>query len=244
VFHLFPSDDKAVFAHNEDGSPIYQDQMYLVRLEVVGKPAFTAFCYPGFLPGNAFGFNSEGVCLSANNVRPKGIVNGLGRHFIARSLFEARSVEEAVQLATISDRASGFNYTIGSFKERRIVNVEVSPDKHHVFEINGCFFHANHYVKLSEIDQLVTPSSQARQQRGEVLLAQGAAQDKTGVLNVLRDYEVKNYPILRDGDQPDGSMTLATALFDLDSETLTIYPGAVGRMSHGFEPLIEISMVK
>jgi hypothetical protein len=30
------------------------------------KPAFTAFCYPGFLPGNAFGFNDAGICISAS----------------------------------------------------------------------------------------------------------------------------------------------------------------------------------
>jgi predicted choloylglycine hydrolase len=234
--------DNAMFAHNEDGSPIYQDRMYLVRLEIMGKPAFTALCYPGFLPGNAFGFNSEGVCFSANNVLAKRIATGLGRHFIARSLFEARSLEEAIQLATVSGRASGFNYTIGSFKERRIVNVEVSPNRHNVFEIKGFHFHANHYIKLSDVDQLITPSSQARQHRAEALLAEGVARDRTGVLKVLRDRQVKNYPILRDGKPPDGSMTFVTAMFDLDSKKLTIYPGGVGRMNHGFEPLIEISM--
>jgi predicted choloylglycine hydrolase len=236
--------DNAVFAHNEDGSAIYRDQMYLVRLEVTGKPAFTALCYPGFLPGNAFGFNSQGICFSANNVLAKRIATGLGRHFIARSLFEARSLDEAIQIATTPRRASGFNYTIGSFKERRIVNLEVSPNKHHVFEIDGCFFHANHYIKLSQVDQTITPSSRARQHRGELLLAQGQAQDQLGVLNVLRDCQVKDYPILRDGKPPDSSMTFVTALFDLDSKTLTIYPGTAGRMSHRFEPLIKISMAK
>ncbi len=236
--------DKAVFAHNEDGSPIYDQQMYLVRLEVVGKPPFAALCYPGFLPGNAFGFNSEGICFSVNNILAKRIVTGLGRHFIARSLFEARSLEEAIRLATISGRASGFNYTIGSSKERRIINVEVSPSRHNIFEIKGPFFHANHYIKLSHVDQLVTPSSRARQRRGEALLAQGAAQDDSGVLKVVRDHKVKNYPILRDGKAPDGSMTFVTALFHLDSKTITIYPGTAGRMNRKFERLIEISMAE
>jgi hypothetical protein len=236
--------DKAIFAHNEDGSPIYRDQMYLVRIEIVEKPTLTAFCYPGFLPGNAFGFNGEGICVCGNNVLAKGIVTGLGRHFIARSLFEAGSLEEAIELATISGRASGFNYTIGSLKERRIVNVEISPNKHHVHEIKGCFFHANHYIKLSEVEQLVTPSSQTRQNRGEALLAEGLVHDQSGVLKMLRDYKVKDYPILRDGKPPDSSMTLVTALFDLDSKTLTIYPGGVGRKNKTLDPLIEISMAE
>jgi len=234
--------DDALFAHNEDGSQIYHNQMYLVRLEVLRKPTLTALCYPGFLPGNAFGFNSEGVCFSANSILPKTIGIGLGRYFVARSLFEAKSLEEAIRLATISGRASGFNYTIGCLKERRIIDVEVSPSSYNLLEIKGCFFHANHYIKLSEVEQLITPSSQARQHRGEILLAKGVAQNKTGVLNILRDREVQDYPILRDGKPPDGSMTLVTALFDLYSKTLTIYPGGVERTNQKLEPLIEISM--
>jgi len=234
----------AVFAHNEDGSSIYHNQMYLVRLEIKGKPALTAFCYPGFLPGNAFGFNSEGICFSANSVLPKGVVTGVGRHFIARSLFESTSLEQAIRLATTVGRASGFNYAIGSLKEHRIVDLEVSPRSHHLVEIKGSFFHANHYIRLTKVDQLITPSSRFRQQRGEMLLAKGLAKNKTGVLKVLRDHKVKDYPILRDGRHPDGGMTLVTALFDLDSKTLTIYPGGKRRPKQRFKPLIEIPMTQ
>jgi predicted choloylglycine hydrolase len=234
--------DRAIFAHNEDGATIYDGQMNLVRLEINGKPTFTAICYPGFLPGNACGFNHEGICFSVNSVRPKRIIIGLGRHFIARSLFEAKSLEEAVELATIPGRASGFNYTIGSIKERRIVNVEVSPADHHVFEIKKSFFHANHYLMLRQVDQSIMPSSQARQNRGELLLAKGVAQDEIDLLNVLKDHEGVDYPILRDGKPPDTSVTLLTAVFDLDSKRLTIYPGGAERMKRRFEPIIEISM--
>ena len=232
----------AVFAHNEDGSPIYHGQMYLVRIEVQGNPPFVALCYPGFLPGNAFGFNSEGICFSANSLLPKGTVTGSGRHFIARSLFEARSLEETIKLATIPGRASGFNYTIGSLKERRIINLEVSPNTHSVLEIKGSFFHANHYIRLAKVDQLITPSSKSRQLRGEMLLAKESAKDKAGVLKVLRDHKIRDYPILRNGRQPDGGVTLVTALFDLDSKRLTIYPGGIRRPKQRFKPLIEIPM--
>ncbi|KPK99421.1 MAG: hypothetical protein AMJ91_07895 [candidate division Zixibacteria bacterium SM23_73_3] len=234
--------DSAVFGHNEDGSPIYKDQMNLVRVEIVGKPAFTALCYPGFLPGNSCGFNEEGICFSVNSLQPNRLVTGVGRHFIARSLFEAKNLNEAIQRATIQGRASGFNYTFGCMRQRRIINVEVSPTRHHVFEIKGCFFHANHYIKLSGVDEVISPSSQARQCRGEVLLAKGVAQDKMGILDVLRDQKVRDYPIFRDGKPPDGGMTLITALFNLDSKRFTLYPGGVGKMNHSFNPLIELSM--
>lgn len=233
--------ETAIFGHNEDNLPIYQDQMYLLRTEIIGKPAFTALCYPGFLPGRALGFNSEGICFCSNSVRPAKVVTGLGRHFVARSLFEARSLQEALGLATVAGRASGFNYTIGCLKERRIVDLEVSPDEHHLTEIEGCYFHANHYVRLSGVDKSVSASSQSRQKRGETLVAEGVVRDKASLLEVLRDRETKDYPILRDGGTPDNGVTLVTGLFDLDSGKLTIYPGAT-RADEGFEPLIEISM--
>lgn len=233
--------ETVIFGHNEDNLPIYEDQMYLLRTEIAGKPNFTALCYPGFLPGRAFGFNSEGICFCANSVRPAKVITGLGRHFIARSLFEARSLQEAVKLATIPGRASGFNYTIGSLKEHRIVDLEVSPDDRHLTEIEGCCFHANHYIRLSGVDQSVSASSQSRQKRGEALVAEGVVRDKASLLELLRDRKTEDYPILRDGRPPDNGITLVTSLFDLDSGTLTIYPGA-RRSNEGLGPLIEISM--
>lgn len=234
--------DSAVFGHNEDGSPIYKDQMYLVRVEITGKPAFTALCYPGFLPGNSCGFNQKGICFSVNSLQPQKIISGVARHFIARSLFEAHNLDEAIQCVTTQGRASGFNYTIGSMKERRIIDVEVSSTDHHIFEIKGCFFHANHYIKLQKVDQLIAPSSQARQNRWDELLAEGVIQSKTGVLRILRDLQARDYPILRDGKPPDRNVTLITALFDLDSKRLTLYPGGLEKTKQSLEPLIEILM--
>jgi hypothetical protein len=232
--------DHAMFGHSEDNSAIYADQMYLVRIEIIGKPAFTALCYPGFLPGRAFGFNGDGICFCANSVGPKRVVMGLGRHFVTRSLFEAGSLDEAVRLAAVPGRASGLNLTIGSVKERRIVDLEISPEDHDVLEIEGSYFHANHYVRLVHADQSISPSSRSRQMRGEVLLQEGVVRDKESLLNLLRDQNVRDYPILRDGKPPDvRSITLCIGLFDLDSQTLTIYPGASG-IREGFDPLIEI----
>jgi hypothetical protein len=232
--------DHAMFGHSEDNSAMYADQMYLARIEITGKPAFTALCYPGYLPGRAFGFNGRGICFSANSVGPKEVVAGLGRHFITRSLFEADSLEEAIELATVSGRASGLNLTIGSIKELRIVDLEVSPDDHSVLEIEGSYFHANHYVRLVHAEQSISPSSRSRQMRGEALLKDGAVRDSESILNLLRDQSVRDYPILRDGKPPDTrSITLCIGLFDLNAQTLTIYPGAAA-MKEGFNPLIEI----
>ena len=111
--------------------------MYVVRVAVDDCPTFTALCYPGFLAGNASGFNEFGILHSINHVAPRPVKVGVGRHFIARSLLEARSLAEALRRVTIPDRAAGFNYNIGSLAERRIVSVEVSPERYHIHEVQG-----------------------------------------------------------------------------------------------------------
>ncbi|MGA9479172.1 MAG: C45 family peptidase [Desulfobacterales bacterium] len=231
----------AAFGHNEDGLALYRDQTYLVRARPQDKPVFTAFCYPGFLPGNAFGFNEAGICFSCNNVQPLRARDGVGRHFIARSLLESRSLPEAVAAVHPPDRAYGFNYTIGSLMERRIVNVEVTPDDVAVSEIRGPYFHANHYVELDNVDQEIAESSRNRFERGARHILEDRVKGKEDILNVLRDVEGR-LPILRDGSPPDPFVTLVTALFDLDGRKLVIYGGSENGTDTGLKPLVELSL--
>jgi hypothetical protein len=217
------TDDVALIGHNEDGAPEFQGNMYVVHARVEGKPAFTALSYPGFLCGNAFGFNTEGVCFSIDNVRPRDARVGVGRHFIARSLLDARSLDDAIERVTVPGRALGFGYTLGSVRERRVVYVEVAPGTHHVHEIRGCYFHTNHYQELTDVDQIIGPSSRARVERADVLLQDGPPLDDMGVLAILGDQADEEYPIYRTATSPDENVTLCTALFDLDGRKLRIY---------------------
>jgi predicted choloylglycine hydrolase len=217
------TDDVALIGHNEDGAPEFRGNMYVVRARVGSKPAFTALSYPGFLCGNAFGFNTEGVCFSIDNVRPRDARVGVGRHFIARSLLEARSLDDAIERVTVPGRALGFSYTIGSVRERRVVHVEVAPGAYHVHEIRGCYFHANHYQELTDVDQTIGPSSRARVERANELLQKSPPVDAAGVLAALGDQVNERYPIYRRATSPDGNVTLCTALFDLNGCGLRIY---------------------
>ena len=217
------TDDAALIGHNEDGSPAFRGNLYLVHARVEGKPAFTALSYPGFLCGNAFGFNAEGICFSVDHVQPRDVRVGVGRHFIARSLLEARSLDDAIERATVPGRASGFSYTIGSIPERRVVLVEVAPGDHHVREIRGVYFHANHYRELADANQIIHPSSQARVERAKVMMQKSPPQNAAEVLTILGDQTNEQYPIRRTATAPDQSATLCTALFDLDARQLRIY---------------------
>jgi predicted choloylglycine hydrolase len=220
------TEDVALIGHNEDNSPAIQEGTYIVHARVRGRPAFTVFTYPGYLCGNGFGFNSEGICYAIDGVRPQDVQVGCGGHFVARSLLDARSLQDAIARVTVSGRASGFSYTIGSIAERRVVQVEVAPKSHHVREIQGFNFHANHYQELTDVDQIIIPSSPACVERARTLLKDNPPLNATGVLTILGDRENEQYPIFLSKPTPqDNNVTFCTALFDLDARQFRIYTG-------------------
>lgn len=228
------TENTALIGHNEDGAPEFRKNMYLVRAGVTGKPAFTALSYPGFLCGNAFGFNDQGICFSVDNVRPIYRQAGLGRHFVARSLLEAESMADAIERVTVSGQASGFHYTIGSVTERRIVSVETSPIQHSVREIKGSYFHTNHYLELENVPQVVDPSSQARIERGRQILANNSSPNEKDVLITLCDQSHADYPIFGTEQRLNPLVTFFMAIFNLDAATLRIYAAPPGDDSQEF----------
>ena len=56
--------ETALIGHNEDGSPAGYGNMFVVHANIDERPNFSALCYPGFLPGNALGFNEFGILHS------------------------------------------------------------------------------------------------------------------------------------------------------------------------------------
>ena len=213
----------ALIGHNEDGPPAGLGNMFVARIAVDGCPAFHALCYPGFLPGNAFGFNESGILHTINHVAPRPIKMGLSRHFLARSLLDAKTLEAALQSITVPDRASGFNYNIGSLSERRVVSVEVAPESHHVHEVQGYYTHTNHYFELKSQKQEISWSSRKRLERARNLCRGPTPADADHVLALLSDQNDRVYPIYRDATPPDEDATLCSALYDLDNRELRIY---------------------
>jgi hypothetical protein len=227
----------ALIGHNEDGSPAGYGNMFVVHANIDDRPTFSALCYPGFLPGNALGFNEYGILHSINNVAPRPVKVGLARHFIARSLLEARSLEDALGLVTIPGRAAGFNYNIGSHTERRIISVEVSPERHHVHEVQGYYTHTNHYFELNDQNQHITLSSRKRLERSMTLCRTTFPTNSRHVLALLGDQTDRDYPIYRDARPPDRDATLCSALFDLDHRQLRIYWDNPHREAEKFIPI-------
>jgi predicted choloylglycine hydrolase len=217
------NDRAAGIGHNEDADPSFRGNQYLVHASVDEKPEFTAFCYPGFLPGNAFGFNQHGLFFSVDHIQPHVTQVGIGRHFIARSMLEAPSLQEAIDRATVPNQASGFSYTIGSAEERRIVIVESAPVGFRIQEVKSWICHSNHCILFEQIEQTVDPSSRSRLDRARDRFQHQGPERLQNVLNILGDQTDKTYPIYRQGHPPDKLETMATVLADLDSREVRLF---------------------
>nr|WP_265336209.1 C45 family peptidase [Mesorhizobium sp. B2-1-8] len=59
-----------VIGHNEDGDPDFAGPCALAHVASEGGNAFTAFVYPGSLPGHTFAVTSRGLVQTVNNIRP------------------------------------------------------------------------------------------------------------------------------------------------------------------------------
>jgi hypothetical protein len=104
-----------------------------------------------------------------------------------------------------------------------MVSVEVSPERHHVHEVQGYYSHTNHYFELNEQKQHITLSSRKRLERSMTLCGTTFPSNTGHVLALLGDQTDRDYPIYRDATFPDDNVTLCSGLFDLDNRQLRIY---------------------
>lgn len=213
--------DFRIIGHNEDAAAIYRNILFFAEVTPDAAPGFTTLSYPGSLCGNAVGWNARGIFFTVNITAPRHVRVGPGRYFAARSLLAARSMEDAVARITQSRRASGFNYTVASFDDQRIVNVEVTAETHHVRAIDGAYFHTNHYIEIPGTDHLITSSSRRRLIRGQEHLSRGIPRDEAAVRAILGDTTA----IYRRAASPEDTATLMTIVCDLPARTVTIYSG-------------------
>ncbi|GAQ77712.1 hypothetical protein KFL_000020730 [Klebsormidium nitens] len=218
---LICNENLAVVGHNEDAAASVRGHTYLVYATLPDGASYTAFTYSGELCCPAFGFNSHGMAFSLNAVNPTGVKpGGVARNFVSRDLLEARSLEDAVQRVTRVPIAVGHNYNIMDFNQRRIVTVETASDgRSSVLEIGPHpYFHSNHYLRLP-LPQRTPPTTVRRLERAAVLRPPASISD---VLSILGDAADAEFPIYMTGPL---LVTLCSALFDLDSRTVTILGG-------------------
>eukprot|EP01120_Amphizonella_sp_Union-15-10_P002837 TRINITY_DN13126_c0_g1_i1.p1 TRINITY_DN13126_c0_g1~~TRINITY_DN13126_c0_g1_i1.p1 ORF type:complete len:381 (-),score=50.65 TRINITY_DN13126_c0_g1_i1:27-1169(-) len=216
-----------IFGHNEDADPKVKDYAYIVHaiIEQNGTVVenWVAYCYPGILPGIAFGFNAH-LALSLNALTPKTVIaGGAARAFVNRSFFAARSITETLnQIAThMSVMSFGFSLNVGQFSDGSIANIEVSPFMSGYIFVHGNYSHYNNYKLLAEdLKYYVSISTLHRSARVDQFPVPKTSED---ILTILGDHEDAVYPIYRDGSYPDDTSTIASALFDLDKGKISIF---------------------
>ncbi|XP_019624202.1 PREDICTED: uncharacterized protein LOC109469887 [Branchiostoma belcheri] len=133
-----------ILAHNEDGDSLIKALGYVVVAsiepyelpsgEVVPEESFTAYCYPGLLAGNAYGFNLHGLCTAGNFQLAKCVEKDkIPQRFACRALLSAASVEKAVDILRTGSGvglATGYSYNLAvSTKDgdNAMYSVEVAP---------------------------------------------------------------------------------------------------------------------
>lgn len=198
----------AQLAHNEDGAPELAGQGFLAHFEPDTGPAFAAYCYPGMLPGHAFGWNAAGVVQTINNIRPHDLTVGIPRHVITRAVLAAGTMDEALALLKRTDRASGFHHNLAD-RTGRMVSVEAPASGFVAQEITAPHAHANHLIRpaLANVEQTISDSSCQRQARADAMLSTG----ERDPLTILFDRTVTDFPILcRAEHEASDSYTLAT----------------------------------
>ncbi|CAB3782996.1 hypothetical protein LMG28690_01504 [Paraburkholderia caffeinilytica] len=213
-------------AHNEDGDPFLRERCSLVEVQPAGKPGFVSFYYPGSLPGHTFAANRAGLVQAINNLRIRVPAAGVPRMILARAVLDAASLDETLHILRDTPAASGFHHTLGCAGDERLLSVEASAKRCAVQTVSTIAGHANHLIHpgCEAEAQIVTDSSRDRQARVDYLLSTSNSPiTAAALLDVLQDRAPAGLPIYRDDPlDPDDENTLATALFEIGSDSVSM----------------------
>jgi len=218
-------------AHNEDAAPNIKPSAYIVQAQLqwlensTQASRYTAYTYPGYLSGMAWGFNQH-IVVTCNACFPKKVVlPGVIRYFLNRDLLASNSTEDALNRLHIPNLALGFSTNIGGIptgdKAPDLYNVEVAQTNVDILKVSADNFteHFNMYLRL-DVPQYTDTSSVYRLKRAQQM---GPPKDMHDMLLILGDTENKQWPIFRDAVPPDSAATVATAAFNLVNKTAYIY---------------------
>jgi len=216
--------------HNEDGDPYLYGRCHLIDVQLDDAPGFVGFYYPGSIPGHTFAVNRAGIVQTINNLRNRARRAGVPRMFLARGVLDCTTLDQALTLLHDTPRAGAFHHTLGAAGDQRLVSVEAVPGLCSFEPVQRRYGHANHMIHAAtqDISQTITDSSRARQTRVDGLLdawhpdLDPDAQNENSIIEVLHD-TVGSLPILRtDKADPDEENTLATAIFKIQDEQVTL----------------------
>jgi hypothetical protein len=241
---------RSIIAHNEDGAPALQGRFMMVTLAVDREAPVTTQWYAGFLPSNTFTVTGHGLACGINHVQVSAPAAAAGRHFVARGLQQARSLDAAIDYLATHPSAGGFTYNLGEVATGRVVSVESAAGRTAVVEADPAarpfLWHTNHLRYLD--DELPSPSASRRASavdqatrslgladessaRGCVLEALDlSAQEPSpeAFLDILTSTAPRG--VYRSAEDGDPLMTLCSAVVDLTSGEVMLAPRGENRV--------------
>ncbi len=221
------------FVHNEDGHVDNSGFMFMLKATPPSGVTFATLVYPGLLPGNGPGINSEGFAFSTNFIGCLTPKVGLPRYFLNRWVVESRDIKDAVKRATLPRRAFAFHHNFGSFKTGKMISIETTPDTYDMRETEGIYMHTNHNIlpKTKDFPQDRNYVSSSSSSRFEVLsgLLEKVKDiddlDEEKVVAMLSSHRQAPYSPCRHPHGDVKGITLGTAAFNLKDGYMRIYKG-------------------
>ncbi len=237
--------DDLILVHNEDGNDLNVGRMFLVKVTPPSGMTFISFVYPGLLPGNGPGINKAGLVQTTNYIQPRRVVDGIPRYFIGRAILEAKSLNEAASLATMTPRAFSWHHNLIHLPERRILSIEVAayPEhRHSVKEVDGLYVHTNHFLhpgmtseektgfRLYDVPYESSTTRMAVLRRA--IQSKGPPANVEEILTLLTLHEGRPYSPCRHPEGDVRGATLGTSIFTAATKTMTLFHGNPCRGFH------------
>jgi isopenicillin-N N-acyltransferase like protein len=209
-------------AHNNDLSPGVEPDIVATEWRIPGDPVVFTI---GIGPWISVGFNSAGLALTGNEVSPNDNRIGIPRLLHVRDILRRRTLDEAVEAALSSHRASSYN-TILSHRDGGVVNVEGSATDAELIRPGpaGTLAHTNHYVSARmlpyEGDPEYAAGSAVRYRRALEWLAPGQITEHV-LRRALQDHTGAPHSLCRHPEDGAQSKTVFWCLADVTEGTVT-----------------------
>lgn len=247
---------RSLVAHNEDGAPALQGRFMLLTLAVDGEAPVTSEWYAGFLPSNTLAVTGHGLIWGINHVQVSAPAAAAGRHFVARGLQQARSLDAAIDYLSTHPSAGGFTYTFGEAASGRVATAEAAAGRVAVVEADPAtrplIWHTNHLryldgepgrppekslageIEPSVVDEAarslgLPDESTARGCLLDALTVPAAEPSPDWFLDILTS--AAPHGVYRSAEHGDPLMTLCSAATDLTAGEVTLQPRGGPRVS-------------
>jgi predicted choloylglycine hydrolase len=219
--------------HNEDGHFAYQDTMFVVKATPPSGVTVITLTYPGYLMGNGPSLNSNGIIQTTNYISSGKVKKGIPRYFLGRAILEARTLEQAIRIATHPERAFPYHHNLASFKTGKMISLETTPNSYEIFEPKSLYVHTNHLIldqtkTFPQNSQYVNTSSITRYRTISQALDNISDQTRVNLKEIFQILSSHQNPPYSPCRHPSGNIkgiTLSTAVFNILKGTMRIYKG-------------------